>query len=100
MHRPAAELASLADASPRGFTLRGSGSGTVTTPPLFAPGEAYRVATTGAVTRSVRAGADGRLRLEVPLGPGNLFQEYVLPEVLTRVYSTRVTIAGAAAPAS
>jgi S-formylglutathione hydrolase FrmB len=92
MHRPAAELATLADASSRGFTLRGSGSATVTTPPVFAPGEEHGVAG-GAAARRVRSDGEGRLRLEVPLGPGNPVQQYVLPAAATQIFSTRVTIA-------
>jgi hypothetical protein len=95
MHRPAAELATLADASSRGFTLRGSGSATVTTPPVFAPGEEHGVAG-GAAARRVRSDGEGRLRLEVPLGPGNPVQQYVLPAAATQIFSTRVTIACAA----
>ena len=80
MKRPAMEMATLADASPGGFTLRGSGGATVTTAPAYRAGREYAV-TVGAAARTVRADDAGRLELDVPLG--------------TKVTTTRVTIAGA-----
>jgi hypothetical protein len=44
----------------------------------------------------VRSDGEGRLRLEVPLGPGNPVPQYVLPAEATQVFSTRVAIACAA----
>jgi S-formylglutathione hydrolase FrmB len=91
MHRPAAELATLANASARGFELRGSGSATVTTARRYRPGARYRVST-GATGRAMRADRRGRLRLEVPLGPANALQQFT-PGAVTQVFSTRVAIA-------
>ena len=68
LRRPAVEMATLADASPNGFTLRGSGSATVTTGRFFRRGEAVRV-TVGGVERRVRADALGRVSVDVTLTP-------------------------------
>jgi hypothetical protein len=84
----------LADAGRRGFTLSGSGSATVTTAPLFAPGHAYRVVghtQRGIVQGTQTANARGRLRIAVRLGPGNAVQQFT-PAAHTRVFKTRVTI--------
>jgi S-formylglutathione hydrolase FrmB len=89
--RPAMEFSSLERASRRGFTLAGSGSATVTTARLYRPGARYRVRV-GARRRAVRASAAGRLRIAVPLGPGNRRQEFTAGAE-TRVFRTTVTIA-------
>ncbi len=94
MHRPAREFASLLRAGASGFTLTGSGSATVVTPAAYAPGRTTTVElTTGDehVTRGARTDADGRLRVEVPLGPGNPAQQFTVGAV-TRTFSTRVGI--------
>jgi S-formylglutathione hydrolase FrmB/alkylhydroperoxidase family enzyme len=96
-HRVAREFSTLEDAGARGFGLRGSGSATVLTPAYYAPGSRYAVTLSGpsrAQTLSVTAGRDGRLQLELPLGPANPFQQYTLAAALagTRVYETRVRI--------
>jgi hypothetical protein len=88
--RPAMEFSSLERASRRGFALAGSGSGTVTTARLFRPGTRYLVRV-GSGRRTVRASAEGRLRIAVPLGPGNPRQEYTAGAT-TRVFRTTVTI--------
>jgi S-formylglutathione hydrolase FrmB len=90
MHRPALEFATLAHARPRGFELRGSGSATVTTPPLFRRGERV-TATVAGVERRVRAGRAGRLTLEVGLGPGNPAQQFAIGAT-RRASSTVVTL--------
>jgi len=98
MHRRAEEFATLAQADAGGFTLSGSGSGTVTTPALFTPGATYRLGLHGSrVDDTVTAVADahGRLTVTVPLGPANPFQEYTAASLLaggTAVYTTQVTI--------
>lgn len=97
MHRAARELSSLEEAGRGGFTLAGSGSATVLTPPVYRPRALYRVrldGESGSRTLLVRA-HEGRLRLEVPLGPANPFQEYTAAAAATgtRVFRTRVTIA-------
>lgn len=91
MHRTAAELATLANASARGFELRGSGSATVTSARLFRPGARYRVAI-GPLQRAMRADSRGQLTFNVPLGPANGVQQFT-PGAATKVFSTRVAIA-------
>lgn len=96
MHRTARELSSLEDAGRGGFTLSGSGSATVLTPPLYRTGTRYRVSfwgDDGARTILVRA-REGRLRFEVPLGPANPYQQYTAAATLagTHLYSTQVTV--------
>ena len=68
MHRKKDEFATLANASARGFELRGSGSGTVRTPARYRPGRRY-VVSVGSTRRSIRADRRGRLTVAVPLGP-------------------------------
>lgn len=83
MRRPAEEFSTLEHADARGFALAGSGSATVLTARRFRARAVYTVTLRGKrvdETIRLRAGADGRLRIEVRLGPG------------TAVYTTRVAI--------
>lgn len=96
--RPAREFSTLRDADADGFTLLGSGSGVVVTPAAYEPGAAATVRTAGAggdAVRTLRVRRDGRLRVEVPLGPGNPYQQST-PEAEaaggTKVFTTRVAI--------
>jgi hypothetical protein len=94
--RPALEFSRLANAGRRGFALSGSGTASVTSAPLFAPGHSYRVAVTtrsGTQPGSVRASASGRLRVRLRLGPGNPAQQYASGTV-THVFRARVRISG------
>jgi S-formylglutathione hydrolase FrmB len=102
--RPALEWSELAGAGRTGFRLRGSGTGNVTTAPLYAARRPVRVTAKTAAgqvqRRRVRAGRDCRLRLRVPLGAGNAYQQYRAESVATggnRMYTSRVRI-GRAAP--
>ncbi|MDT7572353.1 MAG: hypothetical protein QOE05_2527 [Actinomycetota bacterium] len=63
----AQEFATLAAAGHDGFTLTGSGTATVTTPPVYRPGTSAAV-TIGGKTTTARVSRDGRLSLTVPLG--------------------------------
>jgi len=54
------------------------------------PGRAYGVRVRG-TARRLDANARGRLRIVVPLGPGNRGQQYAAG-VHTRVFTSRVTI--------
>jgi S-formylglutathione hydrolase FrmB len=90
VRRPAIEFSRLAKAGRRGFSLSGSGSATVTTAPLFGPRQRVEVVVRGRA-RARRADARGRLRVSVPLGPGNPVQQYT-PGARTRVFTTRVAI--------
>jgi S-formylglutathione hydrolase FrmB len=98
MQRTAREFSTLRGGR-RAFSLAGSGSGSVTTPPRFRPGRRYRVRLSGDRVAShslvVRAGRSGRLRIRVPLGPSNPYQQYTAQAQVsgTAVYTTTVTIA-------
>ncbi len=98
MHRTAREFATLENASGRGFALAGSGSGTVTTPASYKRGARYRVTLAGDKVKShtvlVRAGRDRRLRIQVPLGPPNPYQQDTAQAQAagTVVYTTTVRI--------
>ena len=63
----AQQFSELSNGGSPGFTLTGSGTATVTTPPYYRPGSRLEVGI-GAAKRNVTAGRDGRLRLSVPLG--------------------------------
>jgi hypothetical protein len=91
VRRRALEFSTLSNARKRGFTLSGSGSATVTTAARYVPRAPYivRVRGHGHVQHADRR---GRLRIAVPLGPGNRAQQYT-PGATTRVFKTRVTIA-------
>jgi S-formylglutathione hydrolase FrmB len=79
VERPALEFSELRSARREGFALLGSGTGTVTTAPLYAPGREIGVkllSGAGTVRERIRVGPDCRLRIEAPLGPGNPYQQY------------------------
>jgi len=73
--REALEFSALEVAGPRAFTLTGSGAAVVTTPPVFRPNGRYAVQVDGR-RAEVRAGRDGRLRLELDLGPAHTAQQF------------------------
>jgi S-formylglutathione hydrolase FrmB len=97
-HRTAREFSTLERASARGFSLAGSGSATVLTAAAYKRGARYRVTMSGdqVSTRTLRlvARRDGRLRIEVPLGPANPYQQDTAQAQAlgTAVYTTTVTI--------
>jgi S-formylglutathione hydrolase FrmB len=98
MHRSAEEFSTLEHPDARGFALAGSGSATVWTPPRYRPGVRYRVRLTGRRVHHllvVTAGDDGRLRIEVPLGPANPYRQYTAAALRagTKVFTTSVLIA-------
>jgi S-formylglutathione hydrolase FrmB len=100
-HRAAREFSTLENASKRGFALAGSGSGTVLTAPLYAPGGRYRATLSGDRVKShtvtVTATPGGRLRIEVALGPANPYQEDTAQAQAagTAVYTTTARIGAA-----
>ncbi len=94
MARKAAEWSELRRVGRHSFTVRGSGTATVRTPPRFVPRSSHPIRI-GDAKGTVRAGNDGRLRIEVRLGPANAGQEY-RAGVTTRTYSQRVHIGKAA----
>jgi esterase/lipase superfamily enzyme len=74
--RPAVEFSELVDADASGFTVRGSGTATVTTPPAYAPGSAHAVRVNGVPSTAV-ADAAGRLTFTgLQLGTANPYQQY------------------------
>jgi hypothetical protein len=96
--RPVLEFSRLANATPSGFSLSGSGSATVTTPATFTPRRRYRITITkgrAAESYPVLADRRGRLHLLVPLGKGNRVQEYTAG-AQTKVFTTRVRVKPAA----
>jgi S-formylglutathione hydrolase FrmB len=97
MQRTAREFSTLAGERCGGFSLTGSGSGTVTTPACLKRGARYAVTMTGPNAHSsseVVTGSDRRLELTVPLGPANPYQEETAQARVagTARYTTYVTI--------
>jgi S-formylglutathione hydrolase FrmB len=97
MRRDAREFSTLAGVTCRGFSLSGSGAGSVTTRPCYEPGAQYRVTTTGPHATSaatVTAGSNHRLTLDVPLGPSNQYQQETAQAQAagTAVYTTYVKV--------
>jgi hypothetical protein len=72
----ALEWVRLEDVSRRSLTLVGSGSTTVTSPPLFRG--AAKVVLSGATRRAAVPDAAGRITFQVDLGPADRAQEYTL----------------------
>jgi len=104
MHRNAEEFSTLEDADARGFALAGSGSGTVVTPPSYTPGASYTLTLRGDTVEkssTETAGPDGRLHIDVPLGPPNPYQQDTAAANATgtRTYTTTVGIADHGRPA-
>jgi hypothetical protein len=97
INRPALEFSELVGAGKRGFELLGSGSATVTTARLYAPRSKVvaRVRTgTGVTTRTLTADRAGRVKVAVPIGPGNPDQEYspAATAAGTTVYTAKVVL--------
>jgi S-formylglutathione hydrolase FrmB len=83
LQRDARDFSALRHASRRGFALTGTGVAAVTTPSFFTPGAPLRVRMRGRgvrVASTLRADADGRLQLAVPLSSS------------ARPYTTRVSV--------
>ena len=108
IHRIASEFSTLTTTGTSAFTLAGSGSATVTTPPSFERKATYKVTLhtqSGTVkTQTVKAGASRTLSIDVPLGPSDSVQEWSTteppaPSTGTTVYTTHATITLVKAPA-
>jgi S-formylglutathione hydrolase FrmB len=97
--RPVLEFSRLSKAWRAGFSVSGSGSATVTTPPAYTPRARYRITITkasgAAESYRVIATRRGSLHILVPLGPGNRVQEYTAG-AKTKVFTTRVRVKPAA----
>lgn len=97
LNRPALEFSRLIDAGIGGFTLAGSGSAVVTTPPAYMANAPYLVdisSVAGKTSQVLYADSAGRLAIDVPLGTANAFQQFTAPAMAvgTTVYSTTVSI--------
>lgn len=96
------QFSDLGGAQRDGFTLRGIGTATVSTPAFYAPGSVFEVTMASTLARTVTsavADAAGRLQLTVPLGvdvPGAGGAAVMgVPSAPTTGASTTVTIAAA-----
>ena len=98
LDRPALEFSSLVRADAHGFVLSGSGVAVVTTPAFYPAGTELPVTLSGVNGEQTQQGhvaSDGRLRIRVPLGPGNAAQQFTdaaKDAGGTKVYATRVSI--------
>jgi S-formylglutathione hydrolase FrmB len=95
IRRPAMEFSTLLDAGRRGFSLVGSGRALVTTPRLFDPRSAHELTISGKRgrrTTSLHADRKGRLRVRLPLGPGNPLPEYSPGAPPSQFFRTTVSI--------
>jgi hypothetical protein len=94
--RKVTEFSELANASAKGFQLKGSGTAAVTTAALYTPRSVHRATVrTATATKKVTATADkaGRLRFTgVSLGPSNATQQDT-PGATTKVFTATVTVA-------
>jgi S-formylglutathione hydrolase FrmB len=97
IRRPAMEFSTLLNAGRKGFALVGSGRGLVITPRLFAPRSGHELTIRSEAGRriaSLRADARGRLRVRLPLGPGNPLPQYAPGAPASHFFQTIVSIRG------
>jgi S-formylglutathione hydrolase FrmB len=98
MHRAAREFSTLSQAGRGGFDLSGSGSASVLTAADYRPNMAYQVSMYGDGARPqttlIRGRRDGRLLLNVRLGPANPYRQDTAQAQAhgTAVFTTTVTI--------
>ena len=62
------QFSALTNADQNGFTLQGTGTATVTTPPYYRPGATEVVTISGEPSSTVKVDSTGRLEITVPLG--------------------------------
>jgi S-formylglutathione hydrolase FrmB len=74
--RPHPEFLDLTGVGAGGFTASGTGALVVTTAARYTPNAKFRVSGTGKPDADVRADKDGRVRVEVDLGPGHADEQY------------------------
>ncbi len=105
LDRPVVEFSYFDDVSSAGFVMSGSGVATVTSAPVYKPGATHVVSMSGDFgndEQEIVADEEGRLTIDVPLGPANLMQQRFTPSgesPLTTVFTTEVAIeATSAAP--
>jgi S-formylglutathione hydrolase FrmB len=81
VRRAVLEFSELSGASRSRFTLTGSGSATVTTPPrLYRPLSRHLVTVAGRARQTLTTDRRGRLHVSLTLGPANRFQQYTPEE--------------------
>jgi S-formylglutathione hydrolase FrmB len=93
--RPVLEASELVNATAKGFTLRGTGTATVTTPAFYPHPVTVRITDArGARTVTVRPGRDHRIQVTLDLGAPNQVQEYTIPtqSLGTAVHQARVAV--------
>jgi S-formylglutathione hydrolase FrmB len=81
LRRSTSEFSTLANADSDGFSLRGSGSGRVVTPPDYLPGSRHTITVRGDRAKKVVtriADSAGRLHIDVPLGPRKSSRHYAV----------------------
>jgi S-formylglutathione hydrolase FrmB len=83
LDRPVYEASTIA-IRPDGFSLTGTGTGTVKTPARYATGQTVVATVTGsgAGTIELLAGPDGRVEVPVSLGPASVVDEYPAARLL------------------
>jgi enterochelin esterase-like enzyme len=74
--RDVREFVDLRHVTAAGFEIQGSGRATVRTPRIYTPGTGYRVTGAGGEPQLLTAGNNGRLRIEVDLGPSHVFEQF------------------------
>ena len=84
----ALEFMMLSHVGAHGLTLAGSGTTTVTTPPLFAPSQSVDVVVAGGTTKTVTANAAGRITFPVKLGVPDTQQQYLFGSTTTVTIAT------------
>jgi hypothetical protein len=95
INRPAMEFSTLLNAGVHGFALVGSGRISVITPRLFRPRSEHLVTIRSEAGRrsiELRANGKGRLRVAVPLGPGNALPQYSPGAAPSRFFQSTVSI--------
>lgn len=80
--REVLEFLDLVGVSADRLTVVGSGRAAITTAPRYEPGRTY--ALTGATEPEATADEDGRLRVEVDLGPSHTAEQYSVTARLTQ----------------
>jgi S-formylglutathione hydrolase FrmB len=79
VNRRAKEFSALQVQPSGAFSVTGSGTASVTTPPVYTPGQTYTVqihSAAGEHTRKVTASPSGRLTVTLALGPSNPFKQF------------------------
>jgi hypothetical protein len=76
VERMVREFLDLTDVSAAGFTIQGSGHATIATAPRYRRGRTYVVSGATDAEQHVIADRDGRITIEVDLGPSHEFEQF------------------------